>query len=306
MGSAHHSESLKREIASLLKRGAAMADICRDYKLADSTVRRFIRQVEEIDAKNAAYEALKRDCGVKHVPKAVEAVSSQDESVVLAIPDLHCPFEHPDALAFLVAVRDRIRPDKVVCLGDEIDAHAYSKWPKDPDGMGAGQELKAAIEALIPFYVEFPEVQVCISNHTVRPHKMMKAIGLPAAFLPAYETMLNAPDGWKWKEHIIIDNVRYMHGDQGKGGQNGWTKNSEVYHQSVVVGHWHSKAGVYYDSAMFNVNAGCLINDRAYAFDYAKNSHKRPNLGCAVITRGRKATFMPMLTDADGRWIGEL
>jgi hypothetical protein len=227
-------------------------------------------------------------------------------SVVLAIPDLHCPFEHPDALAFLIAVRDKIKPDKIVCLGDEIDAHAYSRWPKDPDGMGAGQELKAAIEALIPFYVAFPNVQVCVSNHTIRPKKMMRDIGLPAAFWPKYETMLNAPDGWSWHEHIVIDDVLYIHGDQGKGGMNGWTKNSEVYHKSTVVGHWHSKAGVYYDSAMFNVNAGCLINQKAYAFDYAKNSHKKPNLGCAIISHGRKAAFLPMLTDAEGRWIGEL
>lgn len=238
-------------------------------------------------------------------PPITGHLSGHSTSVVLAIPDLHCPFQHPDALDFLKTVRDKLKPDKVVCLGDEIDAHAYSKWPKDPDGMGPGQELKASIEALIPFYVAFPEVQVCVSNHTVRPHKMMKAIGLPAAFLPAYSTMLNAPDGWSWHEHIIIDNVRYMHGDQGKGGMNGWTKNSEVYHQSVVVGHWHSKAGVYYDSAMFNVNAGCLIDDRAYAFDYAKNSHKRPNLGCAVISNGRKAAFIPMITE-NGRWIGTL
>jgi hypothetical protein len=230
----------------------------------------------------------------------------QTRSVVLAIPDLHCPFEHQDALAFLKAVKAKFHPTEIVCLGDEIDAHAYSKWPKDPDGMGAGQELKAAIEAMIPFYVEFPVVRVCISNHTIRPMKMMKMIGLPSAFFPQYSTMLNSPDGWSWHEHIIIDGVRYMHGDQGKGGQNGWTKNSEVYHQSTVVGHWHSKAGVYYDSGMFNLNAGCLINDRAYAFDYAKNSHKRPNLGCAIIMDGKQGHFIPMLTDEEGRWVGKL
>lgn len=226
--------------------------------------------------------------------------------VVLAIPDLHCPFHHEDALAFLIAVRDKIKPDKVICLGDEVDFHAYSKWPKDPDGMGPGQELKAAIEALVPFYVAFPEVQVCVSNHTIRPAKMMKMMGLPQAFFPSYTTMLNAPDLWTWHEHVIIDNVRYMHGDQGKGGQNGWTQNSGVYHQSVVVGHWHSKAGVYYDSEMFNVNAGCLINPKSYAFDYAKNSHKKANLGCVVVTHGRKATFIPMLLNSDGRWIGTI
>lgn len=227
-------------------------------------------------------------------------------SVVLAIPDLHCPFNHIDALDFLKAVRDAYLPTKIVCLGDEVDFHAYSKWPKDPDGLSPGKELQAAIEALIPFYLAFPEVQVCVSNHTIRPGKMMKLMGLPAAFLPAYSTMLNAPDGWSWHEHIIIDNVRYMHGDQGKGGVNGWTKNSEVYHQSVVVGHWHSKAGVFYDGKMFNVNSGCLIDDTAYAFDYAKNNHKRPNLGCTIVSHGIQAQFIPMITNSEGRWVGSL
>lgn len=233
-------------------------------------------------------------------------IGGHSGSVVLAIPDLHCPFQHVDALDFLKEVQEKYQPTNIVALGDEVDFHAYSKWPKDPDGMGPGKELSAAIEALIPFYVAFPHVQVCVSNHTIRPVKQMKMMGLPQAFFPQYSTMLNAPDGWSWHKHIIIDNVKYMHGDQGKGGMNGWTKNSEVYHQSVVVGHWHSKAGVYYDSNMFNVNAGCLIDEKAYAFDYAKNSHKRPNLGCAIITHGVKAEFIPMLLDKDGRWIKSL
>jgi hypothetical protein len=227
-------------------------------------------------------------------------------SVVMAIPDLHCPFHHPDALDFLKAVQRKEKPNIVVCLGDEVDFHSFSRWPKDPDGLSPGGELRAAIDALVPFYVAFPNVKVCVSNHTIRPHKLMKLTGLPAAMLPAYSTMLNAPDGWSWHEHIIIDGVRYMHGDQGKGGAIGWVKNSEVYHQSVVVGHWHSKAGVFYDSHMFNVNAGCLIDPTAYAFDYARHSHKKPNLGCAIITGGRKATFLPMLLDEGGRWTGVL
>jgi hypothetical protein len=227
-------------------------------------------------------------------------------STVLVIPDLHCPFEHPDALDFLKAVKAKFHPTEIVCLGDEIDAHAYSKWPKDPDGMGPGQELKAAIEALIPFYVEFPDVKVCVSNHTIRPQKMMKAIGLPKAFFPAYSTMLNSPDGWTWHEHIIIDNVRYMHGDQAKQGQWGCYQNSEVYHQSCVVGHWHSRAGVVYSSNMFNLNAGCLINEKSYVFDYARHSHKRPNLGCGLVIDGTQAHFIPMMVDGDNRWTGTL
>lgn len=234
------------------------------------------------------------------------APSTNKQSVVLVIPDMHHPFCHPDALPFLMAVKARFLPSKFVCLGDEIDAYGFSKYPKDVNVMNAGKEMEEAIAALIPFYQEFPEMMVCVSNHTIRPHKRMKEAGIPDAWLPKYNTMLNAPDAWVWADHWEIDNVRYMHGDQGKGGKYGWVSNTEIYHQSVVVGHWHSKAGVVYDSAMFNMNAGCLIHRKAKAFDYAWDSHKAPNLGCGIVINGRAAHFIPMLTDEDDGWIGKL
>ena len=228
------------------------------------------------------------------------------DNIVLAIPDLHCPFHHPDALPFLQYVDYKFSPSKKVCLGDEADFHAASRFPTDPDGMSPGDELQATREALQPFYEAFPEMQVCVSNHTIRPKKMMKELGFPSELWPAYRDMLQAPDGWTWHDEIIIDDVKYIHGDQGKGGKHGWTSNSEVYHMSCVVGHWHSRAGVYYDSEMFNLNAGCLIDDAAYAFQYAKNAHKRANLGCGLVINGEVAHFIPMRTDENNRWIGRL
>lgn len=247
--------------------------------------------------KRILHEAIERTTKPRVKPK---------DSVVMAIPDMHHPFAHPDSLEFLKVVRDKFHPTTIVCLGDEIDAHAFSRFPKDPDGHSPGHELKKAIEALIPFYVTFPDVLVCVSNHTIRPKKMMKEMGIPARLWPSFSTMLDAPDGWQWKDHHIIDGVRYMHGDLARGGKNGWTSNSEVFHQSCVVGHWHSRAGVVYDSKMFNLNAGCLIDDTAYVFEYAKGAEKRPNLGCGLVINGEIAHFIPMRLDEDNRWIGRL
>lgn len=326
---------MDREIARALVESIALenplvsaAMLSRQTGFPDSTVRGWIRAAQRKNSKNTEFnELLTRHMaklgGEKPIDKIAPVVKNDDSSVristqpppngggsflsrVLHIPDLHCPFQHPDALSFLQEVDNEYKTDKKVCSGDEIDAHAYSKWPKDPDGMSAGQELQAAREALIPFYKAFPEMQVCVSNHTIRPQKMMSTIGLPEAFFPGYSTMLNAPDKWTWHEHIIIDNVRYIHGDQGKNGGYGWIRNSEVYHQSVAVGHWHSKAGVVYDSDMFNLNSGCLIWPPAYAFKYARNSHKRPNLGCGIVIDGKEAHFIPMHTDKHGRWTGKL
>lgn len=228
------------------------------------------------------------------------------QSVVLIIPDLHCPFQHPDALDFLRTVKRRFHPSKFVCLGDEIDAHAFSRYPKDPDGLSPGQEFKAAIEQLTPFYLEFPEVLVCESNHTVRPWKQAFEAGLPATFLPAVAKALNAPDGWIWASRHEIDGVLYIHGDNGKSGQYAAVNYMKSAKQSVVIGHIHSFASVFYEGDMFAMNAGCLIDKAAYVFKYAKNMLTNVNLGCGLVFNGSSAHFIPLHTDANGRWIGRL
>jgi hypothetical protein len=219
---------------------------------------------------------------------------------------MHHPFAHPDALPFLQAVRHSRRPDTFLCLGDEIDAHAFSKYPMDPDGMTAGQELQKAIESLAPFYREFPEMLVCESNHTIRPWKRAFEAGLPAAFLPTYSKILNSPDGWRWAPRHEIDGVLYIHGDSGRSGQFAHLHYMKQAKKPVVIGHIHGFAGVNYEYEHFAVNAGCLIDEAAYCFKYARNMLVKVNLGCAVIYEGKYAEFIPMRTDAHARWIGRL
>lgn len=233
------------------------------------------------------------------------ATQGAGREVVLAIPDLHCPFEHPDALEFLKTVRDKFKPTKIVCLGDEADFAGFSRFPKDPDGLGPGLELQKAIEHLIPFYLAFPKAMVCFSNHTVRPLKMMFMAGLPEAMYPTYSTLLNAPDGWSWADHWMIDGVRYFHGE-GRSGQYAHINFLRGYKTSVVHGHVHSWGSVSHDGVLFAVNSGCLIDETAYCFKYARTMVTRPSLGCSIINKGRGAQFIPMILDDKRRWIGEL
>jgi len=225
---------------------------------------------------------------------------------VLVIPDLHCPWHHPDALRFLCAVRDRYHTTETLCLGDEIDGMAWSRYPKDPDAPSAGKELEESIAALTPFYREFPVMKVCESNHTVRLWKRGYEAGLPASFLPTMARVLRAPDGWEWRNRWEIDGVLYHHGDMGVSGFTAHIQLMRKLKQSVVIGHIHSYAGVNYEGGLFAMNTGCLIDTAAICFKYAKNMAISVSLGCGIVIDGKQAHFIPMHTDKDGRWTGKL
>lgn len=252
------------------------------------------------------YKIKKKTRSQRHNSRPPVKDPENKQSVVLVIPDLHCPFEHPDAIDFLRAVKRRFLPSMFVCLGDEIDAHAFSRYPMDPDGLSAGQELQAAVDHLLPFYLEFPEMLVCESNHTVRPWKKAFDAGLPKAFMPTVAKILRAPDEWVWSDRHEIDGVLYIHGDNGKSGQYAHINYAKQRKGSVVIGHMHSYAGVNYEGDYFAMNTGCLIDPVAYCFKYAKNMLNGVNLGCGLVFNGKSAHFIPMHLDESGRWTGKL
>lgn len=238
--------------------------------------------------------------------RGTDAPSQKLSGVVMAVPDIHCPFEHPDALEFLKAIRAKFKPETIVFLGDEIDACAFSRYPRDPDGLAPGAEITKAREHLYEFYKTFPDVLVCESNHTIRPWKQAFQAGLPASFLPSYSTFLNAPDGWKWASHWEIGGVRYFHGDAGSSGFTAHIQYMRKFKQSCVIGHIHSYAGVNYEGKYFGMNAGCLIDTEAYCFKYAKHMAIPVSLGCGLVIGGKEAHFIPMHCDEAGRWTGRL
>jgi hypothetical protein len=233
------------------------------------------------------------------------------EETVLVIPDLQIPFEHKDALRFVMAVRDAYGPTVVVNIGDEVDFHALSDFDADPDGFSAGDEMGQALKHLDAWYEEFQDVKVCISNHTARPFRRAYKYGIPRHFLKDYQEFLEAPDGWSWEEYYILDEVRYEHGHALGGGYgktaaaNAPLKNG----RSTVFGHFHASAGIQYtatpEALLFGFNVGSLIDFKTYAFKYSHGAKSRPILGCGIIDRG-VPTFIPMLLKPNGRWIGEL
>jgi len=234
-------------------------------------------------------------------------IKTGDERV-LVISDLQIPYEHKDALEFMEHAANTYDTNRVVCIGDEVDQLALSRYDTDPEAEGAGPELKKAIKRLQPWYEMFPEVQVAISNHTGRIQKAAFKAGIPEAYLRPVQDWLEAPEGWTWHDFIEIDGVRYEHGD-AQGGMYAARNLAVRNRQSTVIGHHHAHGAVFYiannSETIFGLNVGCLIDMESIAFKYGRMSAFKPTLGCGVVIEGIPV-FVPMITNKRGRWIKEI
>ena len=230
------------------------------------------------------------------------------KEVVLAISDTQCPFEHKDTGAFLTWVKEKFKPTKIVAIGDEADYHALSRFVHDPDGYSAGDELKYTVKHLQPIYKLFPKVMCCTSNHVDRPYDRAYEAGIPRSMMKDIREILKAPKGWQWADTWVIDGISYVHGHHLPGGKHCIQRAATEYPTSVVFGHVHAHAGIYYKATKkdlrFAMNIGCLIDNEAYAFVYGKKFIDKPIVGCGIITKGLPQ-FVPMLLNTKGRWVGK-
>lgn len=227
---------------------------------------------------------------------------------ILVISDLHCPYQHPDAVRFLKACKVKFRPDAVVCIGDEADFHALSYHESNPDLAAAGDELDAAIAALKPIYKLFPKCTIIESNHGSMVLRKALTGGIPARAIRGYNEVLSAPRGWKWKDDLILNTelgpVYFCHGKTTTPG-----KLAGLYGCSTVQGHYHEKAQLNYISTperlMFDLHTGCLADDKSLALQYNKINPKRPIVSIAVIING-VPQIIPMHLKKNHRWTGKL
>lgn len=208
---------------------------------------------------------------------------------VLVIPDLHAPYQHPKALRFLARVQSIYRCNAAVCIGDEIDAHAWSRHEKHPDALGAADELRVARHTLAGLAVLCPRLLVCDSNHTVRHLTASARGGVPSAACRTIAEMLGDPKGWRRARTHCIDGVTYTHGE-GLSAATGLRKALQTYASPVVFGHVHSLAGILHSRtpsvASWAMAVGCLIDDSLPVFSYASHHLTRAVLGCGVVLNG--------------------
>lgn len=250
----------------------------------------------------------------EHLLKEVERLRTEviehpHSHRLLVIGDFHAPYNHPDYVAFLVALHNKYDFDRVCSTGDEVDHHALSFHESDPDLPSAGHELKAAIKALEPLYEAFPNVSVAESNHGSMAYRRGKHHGIPRHVLKPYHEQLNAPLGWRWYNEIKVQLSDGTHCLVHHSYSSNILLESQRKGASLICGHHHNKLSVEHwhngEREFFAAFAGCGIDDTSMAFAYNKAGVLRPALGCVIVIEGHARAIRMRLTP-EGRWDGSI
>jgi hypothetical protein len=230
-------------------------------------------------------------------------------SRVLVIGDLHCPYWHPDTIAFLKEVNDTYAPNRVIQIGDEIDGHAISFHEHNPDLLSPGDELEKCIEKLQPLYRLFPKVDLLESNHGSLVYRKGVFAGLPRHVFKSYREILQAPKHWNWHFDLTItlsdgQPCYFHHGKTanplGLSQSMGMSAVQGHFHEKFAINYWANSLGLYWQAS-----TGCLVDDKSMAMAYNNNNLKRPMIGSLIILDGHPR-LLPLVKDKHGRWIGKL
>lgn len=216
--------------------------------------------------------------------------TEHDNSRILFISDMHIPYHNKRTLNFLQEMKDKYKPTRIVCLGDEVDNHALSFHDSDPDLFSAGHELSKALPIVAELKAMFPIMDLIDSNHGSLAYRRAKAHGIPRHYIKAYNAVLEVDSGWTWHDDLVIDlpdgQLVYVH--HGKTAEA--IKTAQLYGMSHVSGHYHEKFGVSYFSTpgklLWGMNSGCLIDNNSLAFAYNRINPKRPIIGTSLIIDG--------------------
>lgn len=228
---------------------------------------------------------------------------------ILIISDFHAPYNHPDAVEFLKAVKAKYKPTRVISIGDECDYHALSFHDHDPDLPSPRDELSLAKKELKPLMDMFPKMDILESNHGSLVMRKALTCGLPREIFKSYREILQAPDGWNWFFDLTVNLPTgakcYFH--HGKSANP--LKVSQAMGMSYVGGHFHESFSCSYwgtpNNLHFAMQVGCLVDKDSLAMAYAKNNLKRPIVGVGMIIDGLPI-LLPLVMNKHGRWIGKI
>lgn len=290
----------KQQAIELAKTGKSWRKIAELLEVSKSTVSDYLRkefdQVVVDNRRSSETYSVRKSDSVEH-----------DNSRILLISDLHIPYHHQDAIAFLTHLKEKYNPTRVICLGDEVDGHALSFHDSDPDLPSAGDEIRQALPVVAELFKIFPKMDILESNHGSLVWRKAKVFGIPKHYIKSYNEVLGVDSGWKWSFDLTVDLPNgqkcYMH--HGKTSniiqlsqQMGMNATQGHYHETFKIDYWGNSTGLYW-----GMQCGCLIDDDKLAFNYNNVNIKRPIIGTGLIIDSMPV-LEPMRLNKDGRWVG--
>lgn len=228
---------------------------------------------------------------------------------ILCISDLHAPYEHPDALDFLAALKKKYKPDLIVNMGDLGDFHGTSFHDSDADLYSAGDELEGLREFASKLEALFPKMFIISSNHGDLPLRKALHYGMPQAFIRPFNEIYGVGSGWTFIDDLTLKtannpDIFFAHAIKKNALQVAQQRS-----QRFVCSHFHTDFEIRYygnpHELLWSMMCGCLIDKKSLAFRYDRLILNRPILGTGVIVNGYPR-ILPLVMDKKGRWIGKL
>jgi hypothetical protein len=219
--------------------------------------------------------------------KRLEAFENlnKKEKRILVIGDLHAPFIQDGYLEFCQHIYNIYNCNHTIFIGDIIDNHYSSYHETDPNAMGGGDELSAAIRKLKPWKESFKKADVIIGNHDRMIMRRAFSSAIPKQWIKSYNDVLGTK--WNWQDRIVYDNVQYVHGE---GGTARTRAKNDMF--STCQGHIHTQAYVDWTvgthKKIFGMQVGCGLDRESYAAAYAKN-FKKQAIGVGIVIGGHTA-----------------
>ena len=210
----------------------------------------------------------------------------------ICIGDLHSPWTSTDALSLVYLLIEKIKPKRVIQMGDSMDLFSYSKFSKSSniimpkDEVRMARELVESMWCTIRKIVPKAELLQIAGNHDVRPLKLLIDKCPELEPFVGFDTIFKY-DGvktiWDPRETPEFDGVFFTHGHllhgrhRGKPGMQG----------HVVHGHDH-KLSLTYNNVngrlLFEMGCGYLGDPSASCFNYTTKKETGWNLGIGYIS----------------------
>ena len=197
-------------------------------------------------------------------------------SRILVIPDGHLPFQRKTFFNDLKTVVQKVRPEKIVIIGDLIDSNAISRHTPNADSEDATTEFMRARGGIaeINRILGKRPVFYCLGNHEMRLSKVASTVRIPSMCLKDLKDIFNIPKHWKMGLDFVVDGIYFVHYRSTSGG-----KAAATYGMSTVMGHMHARCSIEYSQTpvktYWQAFTGCYADDTSLAMRYSSESARK-------------------------------